>query len=125
MGAYVIFNWVMQLRSIILNLNDQAYKAVCFINQTSFILLLSLLHFSSILTETKENDVLCTAARNEPSHSLLSSPPSTRISLKCWFLFCSLVWPSCHASAVACHNVMSKRQHSKFYCVKQWCALLN
>lgn len=34
MGAYVIFNWVMQLRSIILNLNDQAYKAVCFINQS-------------------------------------------------------------------------------------------
>lgn len=46
---------------------------------------------------------------------------STWITLKCWFLFCSLLWPSCHASAVTVPMNVKKAAFQVLLCKAMVC----
>lgn len=61
-------------------------------------------------------------ARSSPLHQ--PCPESLHSELLYFFVF--IVSASFYASARSLvPHIMSKRQHSKSYCVKHWCALLN
>lgn len=56
-----------------------------------------------------------------PIFLCFSLSSSTRITLKCWFLFCSLLWPSCHASAVTVPMNVKKAAFQVLLCKAMVC----